>query len=64
MMPLNEFKNYYKKDLSDFEKFYNQKEYIYFKDTLNFYPDTTDTLTSLFFLDEIFIKKEIIRTII
>ena len=57
MMPLNEFKNYYKKDLSDFEKFYNQKEYIYFKDTLNFYPDTTDTLTSLFFLDEIFIKK-------
>ena len=57
MMPLNEFKDYYKKDLNDFEKFYTQKEYIYFKDTLNLYPDTTDTLTSLFFLDEIFIKK-------
>ena len=56
MMPLNEFKSYYKKDLSNFEDFYNQKEYIYYNDTLNFYPDTTDTLTSLFFLDKIFVE--------
>ena len=56
MMPLNEFKDYYKKDLSIFENFYDKKEYIYYKDTQNFYPDTTDTLTSLFFLDKIFIK--------
>ena len=57
MMPLNEFKDYYKRDLTKFENFYTQKNYLYFKDTLNFYPDTTDTLTSLFFLDEIFVKK-------
>ena len=56
MMPLNEFKDYYKKDLSIFENFYNKKNYIYYKDTQNLYPDTTDTLTSLFFLDEIFIE--------
>ena len=56
-MPLNEFKDYYKRDLTKFENFYTQKNYLYFKDTLNFYPDTTDTLTSLFFLDEIFVKK-------
>jgi hypothetical protein len=56
MMPLNEFKDYYKKDLSNFENFYTQKEYTYYKDTLNFYPNTTDTLTSLFFLDKIFIE--------
>ena len=49
MMPLNEFKDYYKKDLSNFENFYNQKEYIYYKDTINFYPSTADALTSLFF---------------
>ena len=57
MMPLNEFKDYYKKDFTNFENFYNQKEYIYFNDTINFYPDTADTLTSLFFLDEIFIEE-------
>jgi len=56
MMPLNEFKDYYKEDLSNFENFYNQKNYIYYKDTINFYPDTEDTLTSFFFLDEIFIE--------
>ncbi|MDC0859220.1 sulfatase-like hydrolase/transferase [Candidatus Pelagibacter sp.] len=58
MMPLNEFKDYYEKDLSDFEKFFKQKKYIYFKNTINLYPNTRDALTSLFFLDEIFIKKE------
>ena len=56
MMPLNEFKDYYKKDLSEFENFYNQRDYIYYLDTKNLYPDTTDTLTSLFFLDEIFLE--------
>ena len=49
MMPLNEFKDFYKKDLENFENFYNQKEYIYFKNTLNFYPDTQNILTSFFF---------------
>ena len=56
MMPLNEFKDYYKKDLSIFENFYDQKKYIYYKDTQNLYPDTTNVLTSFFFLDEIFIE--------
>ena len=56
MMPLNEFKDYYKKDLTNFENFYNQKEYIYYNNTINFYPDTAEVLTSLFFLDEIFIE--------
>ena len=58
MMPLNEFKDFYKKDLENFENFYDQKEYIYFKDTLNFYPDTQNILTSLFFLDKIFIEND------
>jgi hypothetical protein len=57
MMPLNEFKDFYKQDLHNFENFYTQKNYIYFNDTVNFYPNTTDVLTSLFFLDEIFINK-------
>ena len=56
MMPLNEFKDYYKKDLTNFENFYNQKEYIYYNNTINFYPDTAEVLTSLFFLDKIFIE--------
>ena len=34
----------------------NQKEYLYFKDTLNTYNTTANTLTSWFFLEEIFIE--------
>lgn len=52
MMPLNEFENYYKINLSDFKNFYDEKKYKYFKNTLNLYPDTIATLTSLFFLEE------------
>ena len=58
MMPLNEFKDFYQKDLAKFENFYNQKKYIYFNDTLNFYPYTQDVLTSLFFLDKIYVKDD------
>ena len=58
MMPLNEFKDFYKKNLENFENFYDQKNYIYFKDTLNFYPDTQNILTSLFFLDKIFVESD------
>lgn len=56
MMPLNEFKNYYKNDLKAFENYYNQKKYIYYKNTINFYDDTAESLTSLFFLEKIFIE--------
>ena len=56
MMPLNEFKDYYKEDLTNFENFYTQKDYIYYNNTINFYPNTSEVLTSLFFLDEIFIE--------
>ena len=52
MMPLNEFENYYKINLSNFRNFYGEKKYKYFKNTLNLYPDTIATLTSLFFLKE------------
>lgn len=52
MMPLNEFENYYKINLSNFKNFYSEKKYKYFKNTLNLYPDTIATLTSLFFLEE------------
>ena len=52
MMPLNEFENFYKKDLSDFRNFYIQKNYTYFKNTLNLYPNTSEILTSLFYLEE------------
>lgn len=52
MMPLNEFENFYKNDLSDFKFFFNQKNYKYFQNTLNFYPNTADTFTSLFYLEE------------
>ena len=59
MMPLNEFENFYKQDLSDFKNFFNQKNYEYFENTLNFYPNTADTFTSLFYLEEeIFIKSK------
>tara|TARA_Y100001958_G_C21245955_1_gene576027 strand:- start:812 stop:2299 length:1488 start_codon:yes stop_codon:yes gene_type:complete len=52
MMPLNEFENYYKINLSNFKNFYDEKKYKYYKNTLNLYPDTVATLTSLFFLEE------------
>ena len=58
MMPLKEFKDFYQKDLAKFENFYNKKKYIYSNDTLNFYPDTQDVLTSLFFLDKIYVKDD------
>ena len=58
MMPLNEFENFYEKNLLDFENFYNQKKYSYYKQTENLYPDTTNALTALFFLEEIFIENE------
>ena len=58
MMPLNEFKDFYQKDLAKFENFYDQKKYIYFNDTLNYYPNTQDVLTSLFFLDKIYVKED------
>jgi hypothetical protein len=58
MMPLKEFKDFYQEDLAEFENFYNLKKYIYFNDTLNFYPDTQDVLTSLFFLDKIYVKDD------
>ena len=44
--------------MENFENFYDQKNYIYFKDTLNFYPDTQNILTSLFFLDKIFVESD------
>ena len=59
MMPLNEFEDFYKKNLSDFKNFYNQKNYKYFKNTTNVYPDTAEILTSLFYLEEeIFVNYE------
>ena len=58
MMPLNEFKDFYQKDLAKFENFYDQKKYIYFDDTLNYYSNTQDVLTSLFFLDKIYVKDD------
>ena len=56
MMPLNKFEDYYNKDLVDFKKFFNQNKYKYFNNTKNLYPDTTYALTSLFFLEDIFIE--------
>ena len=52
MMPLNEFENFYRKDLSNFRNFYIKKNYEYFRNTLNLYPNTTEILTSLFYLEE------------
>ena len=56
MMPLDEFENYYQKNLVKFKNFFVRNEYIYFNNTQNLYPDTTYALTSLFFLEDIFIE--------
>lgn len=56
MMPLDEFENYYQKNLINFKNFYNKNGYIYFNSTQGSYPDTTYALTSLFFLEDIFIE--------
>jgi hypothetical protein len=56
MMPLNEFNDYYKINLNDFVNYYNRQNYIYYKNTTNFYGDTAESLTSLFFLEKIFIE--------
>ena len=41
MMPLDEFENYYQKNLVKFKNFFVRNEYIYFNNTQNLYPDTT-----------------------
>ena len=55
MMPLNEFENFYKIDLKDFKKFYEKNDFTYYKNTQNLYEDTADILTSIFFLEEIYL---------
>ena len=49
MKPLNEFKDFYKIKLNDFEKLYKKNGYNYYNDTSNLYVWTEPVLTGFFF---------------
>ena len=64
MQPIEEFEKHYNTDLSDFNKFINNYEYKYKKDTSNLYDNTTHSLSAIFYLQDIFdenrkLKKDI-----
>ena len=52
MMPLNEFENFYKKDLKSFKKHYLINNFTYYENTKNSYKVTVNILTSFFSLEE------------
>ena len=49
MKPLNEFKDFYKIKLDNFEKLYKKNDYNYYNDTSNLYAWTEPVLTGFFF---------------
>lgn len=53
MQPIKEFENYYKIDLSSFLNELKKKDYVYLDNTLNFYDNTADSLSTFFNLDKI-----------
>jgi hypothetical protein len=58
MKPLNEFKDFYKIKLNDFEKLYKKNGYNYYNDTSNLYVWTEPVLTGFFFLEEDIYKSD------
>ena len=52
MKPLNEFEDFYKIKLDDFENLYEKYNYTYYKDTSNLFIWTEPVLTGFFFLEE------------
>ncbi len=52
MKPLNEFENFYKIKLEDFEKLYKENNYDYYQNTSNLHKWSDPVLTGIFFLEE------------
>ena len=52
MKPLNEFEDFYKIKLNDFEKLYKKYNYTYHNNTSNLFIWTEPVLTGFFFLEE------------
>lgn len=54
MIPLKQFEKEFNYDLSYHLQIFESKGYKYFKNTKNFYDNTTHSLSALFYLDKIF----------
>ena len=52
MKPLNEFKDFYKIKLDNFEKLYKENDYNYYENTSNLHKWSDPVLTGFFFLEE------------
>ena len=57
MQPIKEFEDYYKLSLNEFLKYTENENYKYIDNTVNFYDNTSQSLSSLFYLDKIFNKE-------
>ena len=57
MQPIKEFEDYYKLSLKEFLKYTENENYKYIDNTVNFYDNTTQSLSSLFYLDKILNKE-------
>ena len=61
MQPINKFEKDNDIDLVDFKKFIKENNYIYKEDTINFYSNTTHSLSAVFYLEKIFDEDNLIR---
>ena len=58
MQPIKEFENNFKLDLKDFLDTVESMEYKYIHDTVNLYDNTTEGLSAIFYLNDIFTDKK------
>ena len=61
MQPIDKFEKDNDIDLVDFKKFIKENNYIYKEDTINFYSNTTHSLSAVFYLEKIFDEDNLIR---
>jgi len=61
MQPLEDFQIYHNSDQSNFLELVKNKNYEYVYNTTNFYGNTTHSLSSLFYLDKIFDKNNLLK---
>ena len=57
MQPLKDFEKIYDLDLNEFSKFIKKNDFINPENTKNFYGNTNNSLSAMFYLDTIFIEK-------
>ena len=62
MKPLDEFEDFYKIKLENFEKLYKENNYNYYSDTSNLHKWSDPVLTGFFFLDEDVYSNEMTKT--